>query len=100
MLVESGCDSNAVNSQGHSFSHLAITQWVLVDVIKLFSDLGCDISRKDQESRPPFHYATTVPGIDELDRKRIIRYFVEEGADLHQSCRQCESLILGSNREK
>jgi ankyrin repeat protein len=100
LLVDSGCDPNAVNSKGQSFAHLAITQWVLIDVIKLFSELGGDMSRKDHEGRPPIHYAATVPDIKELDRKRIVGFFVEEEADLHQGCWQCESLILGFYRER
>lgn len=95
LLVDSGCDPNAVNSKGQSVAHLAITQWVSIDVIKFFSELGGDMSLKDHEGRPPIHYAATVPEMEEPDRKRIIRYFVEEEADLHQGCRQCESLILG-----
>jgi ankyrin repeat protein len=100
LLVNSGCDPNAVNGKGQTFAHLAITPWVLVDVVNLFSELGVDMSRKDYEGRPPIHYASTMPDIEELDRKGIIRYFVEEGADLHQACRQCESLILGFHRER
>jgi ankyrin repeat protein len=100
LLINSGCDPNAVNSKGQSFAHLAITQWVSIDVIKLFSELGGDMSRKDHEGRPPIHYAVTVPNIEELDRERIIRYFVEEEADLHQGCRQCEYRILEFYRER
>lgn len=100
LLVDSGCDPNAVNSRGQNFAHLAITQWVLIDVLKLFSELGGDMSLRDREDRPPIHYAATVPDIQELDRKRIIRYFVEEKADLHRGCRQCEYLIQGCYRER
>lgn len=98
--VNSGCDPNALNSKGQTFAHLTITQWVLVDVITLFSELGGDMSHKDHEGRPLIHYAATVPSMEELDRKMIARYFVEEKADLHQGCRQCESLILGLSLEK
>lgn len=100
LLVDSGCDPNAVNSKGQSIVHLAITQWVLIDVIKFFFELGGDMCRKDQEGRPPIHYAATVPNMEEPNRKRIIRYFVEEEADLHPGCKQCESLILGFYRER
>ncbi|GFF26584.1 hypothetical protein IFM61606_09778 [Aspergillus udagawae] len=100
LLVDSGCDPNAVNSNGQTIAHLAMTQWVLIDVIKFISELGGDMSRKDQEGRPPIHYAATVPDMEEADRKRIICYFVEEKADLHRGCRQCESLILGFCRER
>jgi ankyrin repeat protein len=100
LLIDSGCDPNAVNSKGQSFAHLAITQWVLIDVLKLFSELGGDMSRKDHEGRPPIHYVATVPDLEELHRMRITRYFVEEGAGLHQGCTQCDSLILGFYREE
>jgi ankyrin repeat protein len=100
LLVGSGCDPNAVNNKGQSIVHLSITQGALIDVIKFFSELGGDMCRRDHEGRPPIHYAATVPAIEESDRKMIIGYFVEEGADLHPGCRQCESLILGFYRER
>ncbi|KAI7967961.1 hypothetical protein EIK77_000702 [Talaromyces pinophilus] len=90
LLVDSGCDPNAVNSKGQSITHLAITQWVLIDVIKFISKLGGDMCRKDNEGRPPIHYAATLPDMEEQDRQKIIKYFVEEKADLHWGCRQCE----------
>ncbi|KAJ5359547.1 uncharacterized protein N7496_011960 [Penicillium cataractarum] len=94
-LVDSGCDLNAVNSKGQSFAHIAITRWVSIDAIKVFSELGGDLSCKDHEGRPPIHYAVTVPDIEERDRERIIRYLVEEEVDLHQGCRECDPRILG-----
>ncbi|PKX88636.1 ankyrin [Aspergillus novofumigatus IBT 16806] len=100
LLVDSGCDPNAVNSNGQTIAHLAMTQWVLIDVIKFISELGGDMCCKDREGRPPIHYAATVPDMEEADRKRIICYFVEEKAELHRGCRQCESLILGFCRER
>jgi ankyrin repeat protein len=100
LLVDSGCDPNAINNKGQSIAHFMITRWLLIDVIKFFSELGGDICRKDQEGRPPIHYAATVPDMEEPHRKRIIKFFVEEEADLHQGCRLCESLIQGLHRER
>lgn len=52
LLVDSGCDPNTVNSKGQSIAHLAITQWVLIDMIKFFSELGGDSVVKTTQARP------------------------------------------------
>lgn len=100
LLVDSGCDSNAINNEGQSIAHSLMTWWLLIDVIKFFSELGGGICHEDQAGRPPIHYAATVPHMEEPHQKRIIKYFVEEEANLHQGCRLCESLVQGLHQER
>ncbi|KAL2869507.1 ankyrin [Aspergillus lucknowensis] len=94
LLRETGADINAVNPLGQTVAHRERTLLSSRDAADFLVWLGLDISLRDHEGKPPFHYVVEAPTLDDSARETMIRYFVEKEADLHDGCKQCEAQIV------
>jgi ankyrin repeat protein len=93
LLHDAGFDPNAANNRGQTLAHLAINPCVSEESLTYLAELGVDMSRPDNDGKPPIHYAATERWLREEAREDAIKYLVRREESLHPGCDECKVAI-------
>ncbi|KAJ0417396.1 ankyrin repeat-containing domain protein [Aspergillus carlsbadensis] len=94
--ISAGCDAKATANPGDTGARRAISPRASSDPLPFLMSLGVDLSVADEPGGPPMHSLATrfLSRIKPQVRAEAIRYLVEQGADLHAGCRDCEGWVM------
>jgi len=87
ILLRYGADVNAVNKNGRTLLHLAVS-YADLDLIKLLVENGANINTKDNNGRTVLYDAINRVKKENEDKiKEIIKYLLEKGANPNETIR-------------
>jgi len=96
LLTSPEFDVDAKDNKGRTPLHLAVTEFLAVETVKLLVSYGANVNAKDKNGETPLHVVTRNQSIFSTE---VVRFLVSEGADIHSKDNTGKTPLHSAARE-